>query len=61
MVIKKLTLAELKNYRKESLVAELYTQQNWACNIDYIKNPNESDIINSNITLIESILIYKEH
>ena len=61
MIINKLTLKEVKQLRKESLVAELYKFQDWACNIDYIKNPIESDIIHSNITLIESVLIYKEH
>lgn len=61
MTIKKLTLTELMQYRKESLIAELYIQQDWACNIDYIKNPIESDIIQSNINLLESILIHKEY
>ena len=61
MNIKKLTLTELKQFRKESLIAELYTQQDWACNIDYIKNPIESDIIQSNINLLESVLIHKEY
>lgn len=61
MTIRKLTLKEIKQLRKESLVAELYQQQDWACNIDYIKNPIESNIIQSNIDLIESVLIYKEY
>lgn len=61
MTIKKLTLKEIKQLRKESLIAVLYQQQDWACNIDYIKNPIESDIIQSNINLIESVLIYKEY
>ena len=61
MIINKLTLKEVKQLRKESLIAELYKFQDWACNIDYIKNPIESDIIQSNINLIESVLIYKEY
>ena len=61
MIINKLTLKEVKQLRKESLVTELYKFQDLACNIDYIKNPIESDIIQSNINLIESVLIYKEH
>ena len=61
MIINKLTLKEVKQLRKESLIAELYKFQDWACNIDYIKNPIESDIIQSSINLIESVLIYKEH
>ena len=61
MIINKLTLKEVKQLREESLVAELYKFQDWACNIDYIKNPIESDIIQSNINLIESVLIYKEY
>jgi len=61
MIINKLTLEEVKQLRKESLIAELYKFQDWACNIDYIKNPIESDIIQSNINLIESVLIYKEY
>lgn len=61
MIINKLTIEEVKQLRKESLVAELYRFQNLACNIDYIKNPIESDIIQSNIDLIESVLIYKEY
>ena len=61
MSIKKLTLKEVKQLRKESLIATLYQQQDWACNIDYIINPIESDIIHSNISLIESVLIFKEY
>ena len=61
MIINKLTLKEVKQLKKESLITELYKFQDWACNIDYIKNPIESDIIQSNINLIESVLIYKEH
>lgn len=61
MNIKKLTLKDVKQLRKESLVAELYKFQNWSCNIDYIKNPIESDIVQNNINLIESVLIYKEY
>ena len=61
MIINKLTLKEVKQLRRESLIAELYKFQDWACNIDYIKNPIESDIIQSNINLIESVLIYKEY
>ena len=61
MIINKLTLKEVKQLRKESLIAELYKFQDWACNIGYIKSPIESDIIQSNINLIESVLIYKEH
>lgn len=61
MIINKLTLEEVKQLRRESLIAELYKFQDWAYNIDYIKNPIESDIIQSNINLIESVLIYKEY
>ena len=61
MNINKLTLKEVKSYRKETLVAMLYQNQDLACNIDYIKNPVESDIIQSNINLLESVLIYKEY
>jgi hypothetical protein len=39
----------------------LYQNQDLACNIDYIKNPIESDIVQSNINLIESVLIHKEY
>ena len=61
MIINRLTLKEVKQLRKESLIAELYKFQDWVCNIDYIKNPIESDIIQSNINLIESVLIYNEY
>jgi hypothetical protein len=61
MTINKLTLKEVKSYRKETLVAMLYQNQDLACNIDYIKNPIESDIVQSNINLIESVLIFKEY
>lgn len=61
MTINKLTLKEVKSYRKETLVAMLYQNQDLACNIDYIKNPIESDIVQSNINLIESVLTFKEY
>lgn len=59
-VMKKLTQKEVSMYRKETLVAMLYNLQDLACNIDYVKQPLESDIVHSNITLIESKLIHKE-
>lgn len=58
--MKKLTQKEVSMYRKETLVAMLYNFQDLACNIDYVKQPLESDIVHSNITLIESRLIHKE-
>lgn len=61
MNIKKLTVKDIKGLRRESQIALLYQQQDWACNIDYTKNPIESDIIQSNINLLESILIHKEY
>ena len=39
----------------------LDTMQDKACNIDYIKNPIESDIIQSNINLLESKILYNEY
>lgn len=39
----------------------LNTMQDKACNIDYIKNPIESDIIQSNINLLESKILYNEY
>lgn len=56
-----LILKEVKEYRKETLIAMLYKYQDLACNIDYIVNSVESDIIHRNISLIESVLIYKEY
>jgi hypothetical protein len=61
LVINQLTIKELKQYCKSSLIAMLYQQQDWACNIDYVIHPIQSDIIHKNISLIESILIYKEY
>jgi hypothetical protein len=61
LVINQLTIKELKQYCKSSLIAMLYQQQDWACNIDYVIYPIQSDIIHRNISLIESILIYKEY
>lgn len=58
--MKKLTQKEVSMYRKGTLVAMLYNLQDLACNIDYVKQPLESDIVHSNITLIESELIHKE-
>lgn len=58
--MEKLTIKELKNYRRESLVAELYRYQDLACNIDYIKEPIKSDIIQHNINVLEQVLIFKE-
>ena len=58
--MEKLTQKELKMYRKETLVAMLYKYQDLACNVDYIKEELKSDIIQHNINLIESRLLYKE-
>lgn len=60
MNIKKITIEELKGLRNESKVAMLYQQQDLACNLDYILYPIESDIVQSNISLLEQVLIYKE-
>ena len=60
MNIKKITIEELKDLRHESKVAMLYQQQDLACNLDYILYPIESDIVQSNINLLEQVLIYKE-
>lgn len=59
--MKILTLKEVKQHKKETLKDMLYKYQNLACNIDYIVNSLESDIIHKNISLIESVLIYKEY
>ena len=56
--VKILTIKDLKGKDLNSL---LNYYQDLACNIDYIIQPIESDIINKNINLIESILIYKEY
>ena len=60
MNIKKITIEELKDLRHESKVAMLYQQQDLACNLDYILYPIESDIVQSNISLLEQVLIHKE-
>ena len=60
MNIKKITIEELKGLRKESKIAILYQQQELACNLDYTLYPIESDIVQSNINLLEQVLIYKE-
>ena len=60
MNIKKITIEELKGLRNESKVAMLYQQQDLACNLDYILYPIESDIVQSDISLLEQVLIYKE-
>ena len=60
MNIKKITIEELKGLRNESKVAMLYQQQDLACNLDYILYPIESDIVQSNISLLEQVLTYKE-
>ena len=43
--MQKLTLKEVKQLRRESLIDMLHQQQDIACNIDYIKSPIESDIV----------------
>ena len=60
MNIKKITIEELKDLRKESKIAILYQQQELACNLDYALYPIESDIVQSNINLLEQVLIYKK-
>lgn len=59
--MEKLTLKQLKQCSKEILVSLLDKNQDLACNIDYVLNPLESEIIHKNITLIESIIIFKEY
>lgn len=59
--MKKLTKKELLNLSSISLRIELDYLEDLACNIDYLTNPIESDIVHSNIALIESLLIYKEY
>ena len=59
--MEKLTLKQLKQCSKEILVSLLDKNQDLACNIDYVLNPLESEIIQKNITLIESIIIFKEY
>ena len=60
-VYKLLTIKEIKNLSSIVLKRELDYLYNDACNIDYVLNPLESEIIHKNITLIESIIMFKEY
>ena len=60
-VFKQLTLKEIKSLSKIVLKKELDYLYDDSCNIDPILNPIASDIIHRNISLIESVLMYKEY
>lgn len=60
-VYKLLTIKEIKNISLVVLKKELNDLYDDSCNIDYVLNPLESEIIHKNITLIESIIIFKEY
>jgi hypothetical protein len=59
--VKQLTIKEVKSLSVLVLKNELNTLYDLACNIDYLESPIESDVIQRNITLIESVLIHREY
>ena len=55
-----LTQKEVLNMTTEQRKETLDLYQNKACNIDYVLQPIESDIVQRNINLLESKLLYNE-
>ena len=55
-----LTQKEVLNMTTEQRQETLDLYQDKACNIDYVLQPIESDIVQRNINLLESKLLYNE-
>ena len=59
--MKLLTQREVNGMSKDERTELLYKLQDLACNIDYIANPIESDMVHRNISMIESKITFKEY
>ena len=58
--MKELTQKEVLGMSKTKQLELLLKFQDEACNLDYVLYPIESDIVQSNINLLEQVLIYKK-
>lgn len=58
--MKQLTQQDVLNMTKLERSKQLDYFQDLACNIDYILNPIESDLVQRNINLLESKILYNE-
>lgn len=56
-----LTQKQVLKMRKQKRIDTLNYLQALACNIDYISQPLLSDVIQKNISMLESKLLYNEY
>jgi len=56
-----LTQSDVNAMAKEERINALDYWQDEACNIDYLVNPLESDIINRNVSILESKILHNEY
>lgn len=58
--MKKLTQNDLQGLTTNELKTLMDELQDLSCNIDYIANPTDADIVNSNLHLVEAKLVFNE-